>query len=55
MFLKVNKWALIKLHHEYNISINLNITKKLTQQFVKSFKVTEKIDNLAYQLDTSIE
>lgn len=29
MFLKVENWVLIKLHHDYNISINLNITKKL--------------------------
>ena len=55
MFLKVEKWALIRLHHDYNIFSNLNIIKKLTQQFVKSFKVIKKIDNLAYQLNTSAD
>ena len=55
MFLKVEEWTLIKLHHDYNISFNLNIIKKLTQQFVRSFKVIKKIDNLAYQLNTSAD
>ena len=55
MFLKVEKWALIKLHHDYNIFFNLNIIKKLIQQFVKSFKIIKKIDNFAYQLNTSAD
>ena len=44
---------MIKLHHDYIISINLNITKKLAQQFVEFFKVIQKIENLAYKFDTS--
>ena len=55
MFFKVEEWILIKLHHDYNIFFNLNIIKKLIQQFVKFFKVIKKIDNLAYQLNTSTD
>lgn len=55
MFLKIDEWALIKLHHDYNIFANLNIIKKLTQQFVEFFKKLRKIENFAYKLNISID
>ena len=51
LFLNENDWALIKLHNEYNIPSTLEITKKLTQQYVESFKILQRIDRLAYKLD----
>lgn len=48
---KENDWALIKLHKKYNISSTLNITKKLTQQYVESNKIIQRIDRLTYKLN----
>lgn len=54
MFLKKEDWALIKLHKKYSISFTLKITKKLTQQFVESFEIIQRIDRLVYKLKISI-
>ena len=51
LFFKKNDWALIKLHKNYSISSTIKIIKKLTQQYVKSFKIIQRIDRLAYRLD----
>ena len=50
MFLKVNDWALLRLHKGYNIPANAGITSKLTQQYVGPFKVVERVGRLAYRL-----
>lgn len=39
------------LHKKYSISSMVDITKKLTQQYVESFYVLEKVGKLAYCLN----
>ena len=51
LFLKVNEYALLKLHKGYSIPSTLGITKKLTQQYVGLFRVMERVSRLAYRLD----
>ena len=51
MFLKVGDYAFLRLHKGYNIPANLGVIKKLTQQYVDSFKVLERIDRLIYRLN----
>ena len=53
LFMKTDDYALIRLHHDYNISTIEILDKKLSQQYVDSFKIIEKIDNLAYRLKLS--
>ena len=53
LFMKIDDYALIKLHHDYNISTTEILDKKLSQQYIDSFKIFEKIDNLAYRLKLS--
>ena len=43
LFIKKNEYALIRLHHEYQISINNIFDKKYKQQYVDSFKNFVKI------------
>ena len=50
LFMKIDDYALIKLHHDYNISTIEVLDKKLNQQYIDFFKVFEKIDNLTYRL-----
>ena len=50
LFMKTGDYALIKLHHGYNISAIEVLGKKLSQQYIGSFKVLEKVGNLAYRL-----
>ena len=50
LFMKIDDYALIRLHHEYNILTIDVLNKKLNQQYVDSFKIFEKIDNFAYRL-----
>ena len=49
MFLKINDYAFLHLHIKYNISINLEIIKKLSQQYIDSFKILKKIDKFIYR------
>lgn len=49
LFFKENDWVLIKLHKEYNILSTINVTQKLTQQYVESFKMIQRIDRFAYK------
>lgn len=53
MFLRVENYALLRLHKNYNISSTVDIIKKLTQQFVDSFKLIERVDRLVYVLNLS--
>ena len=53
LFMKIDDYALIKLHHDYNISTIEILDKKLSQQYIDSFKIFEKIDNLTYRLKFS--
>ena len=50
---EVNDWILLKLHKDYKISSTKILNKKLFQQYVDSFKIIEKIDNLVYRLKIS--
>ena len=50
---KINDWILLKLHKDYNISSTKILEKKLSQQYVEFFKITEKIDNLIFRLTIS--
>ena len=50
LFMKIDDYALIKLHHDYNISTTEVLDKKLSQQYIDFFKILEKIDNLTYRL-----
>ena len=51
LFMKEDDWTLIKVHKNYSISSTLDITKKLSQQYVDSFQMINRIDRLAYKLD----
>ena len=53
LFMKIDDYVLIRLHHDYNISIIEVFDKKLSQQYVDFFKIIEKIDNLTYRLKLS--
>ena len=50
---KINDWILLKLHKGYNISSTKILRKKLSQQYVESFMIIEKIDNLIFCLTIS--
>ena len=52
-FLKKESWAYLRMHHEYFISLSKNMTTKWSQRRIDSFKITERIDNLAYRLQLS--
>ncbi len=52
-FLKVNEWAMLRLHHEYFISDSKNMIKKISTQYVESFKVVQRIKRFAYRLAIS--
>ena len=51
LFLNKDDSAYLRLHKDYNISINAIITRKLEQQYVESFKILKKIEYLAYKLN----
>ena len=51
LFMKVGKWALLRLHKGYSIPTTAGVTKKLTQQYVSPFCIIEKVSRLAYKLD----
>ena len=51
--LQIDDWALLKLHKKYDILFIAILSKKLSQQYVESFQIIEKIDNLAYRLNIS--
>ena len=51
--MQVNDWVLIRLHKEYNISSTMTLRKKLSQQYIDSFQIMKKIENLTYRLRIS--
>ena len=51
MFMKERDLALIRLYKGYDILFITILGKKLSQQYVGSFKVLKKVGRLAYQLD----
>ena len=51
LFMKKNDYTLIRLHRDYKISIIDVLDKKYNQQFVKFFKILEKIERLIYRLN----
>ncbi len=53
LFLKVDEWALLRLHHEYFILESKNMIKKISTQYVESFKVVQRVKRLAYRLAIS--
>lgn len=53
LFLKVDDYALLRLHRDYNISFTKRVDFKLSQQYVDSFRVIKKVENLVYRLDLS--
>jgi hypothetical protein len=53
LFLQVDEWAMLRLHHDYSISESKNMTKKIFAQYVASFKIIQRIDRLIYRLNIS--
>jgi hypothetical protein len=53
LFLKVDEWALLQLHHEYFISRSKDMTKKMFAQYVEFFKIIQRIERLIYRLNIS--
>ena len=51
--MKIEEWALIRLHKNYNISATAILRRKLSQQYVDFFKIIKKIENFAYRLQIS--
>lgn len=51
LFMKVGDWVMLRLHKDYSIPSLKGVTKKLTQQYVGSFRVIERVGRLAYKLD----
>ena len=51
--LKIESWALLRLHKNYNIFSIVVLSSKLSQQYIESFQILEKIKNLTYKLNIS--
>ncbi len=51
LFLKIDEWVLLRLHHEYFISSSKNMIKKVFTQYIDSFKIIQRIERLAYRLN----
>lgn len=49
--MKVEDWAMLKLHKDYLIPSSMGVTKKLIQQYVGPFQIQKKIGCLAYKFD----
>ena len=54
MFFKIDDHILLRFHKKYDISFIEVLNKKLDPQYVKSFKMIERIDNLIYRLSIFI-
>ena len=44
-------WTLLRLHQNYSIPFTKKLEKKLFQQFVESFKIFQRVENLVYKLE----
>ena len=53
LILKVENWVLLRFHKNYQIFSSVTLSFKLSQQYVSSFEILEKIENLAYRLKIS--
>ena len=51
LFMKIEEWAMLRLHKGYSIPTAAVVTKKLTQQYVRPFRIVEKVGRLAYRLN----
>ena len=51
MFMKIDDYVHIRLHHEYDISFTVTLNKKLNQQYVSFFKILKKMKRLIYRLN----
>ena len=49
--LKIEDWALLRLHKRYKIFFTVVLKRKLSQQYCELFKILEKIDFLTYKLN----
>lgn len=49
--LKINDYALLRLHKGYDIPFIKVLGSKLSQQYAGPFKIIEKIGNLIYRLE----
>ena len=54
IFMKTDEWTLLRLHKDYKISITTRLDKKYAQQYVDSFRITERIERLVYRLVISV-
>ena len=52
--MKMRDWVLLRLHKDYDVVSTVVLKFKLSSQYAESFRITEKIDNLVYKLDISI-
>ena len=52
--MNVENWTLLRLHKNYDIFSTSVLKSKLFQQYAEFFRIIEKVDNLAYKLDISI-
>ena len=50
-FLRRDDYALLRLHKGYDIPANKALKRKIGQQYVRPFRVLERIDRLAYKLN----
>ena len=48
LFMRINDWILLRLYKKYNISVIAQINKKISNQYVESFRIIERIDRLIY-------
>ena len=51
LFMKVGDCAMLKLYKGYSIPFFVRVTKKLTQQYISSFRIIKKVGRHAYKLD----
>ena len=49
--MKIEKWALLRFHKNYELSSIKILDRKLSQQYVEFLKIFEKINNLIYKLN----
>jgi hypothetical protein len=54
-FLKIDEWVLLRFQHEYSISDSKDMTKKISAQYVDSFKILQRIERLIYRLNISFD
>ena len=53
LYIRFDDYALIRLYKKYNISSTIVLKSKYNQQYVDSFKIFEKIEQLTYRLNLS--